>query len=509
MKFLRILCVLAIALSVAGSVYAETQSVKVSGDLTMRALLRDQYNLRSHPDEAIITGTDSAQQQWLMSVAAVQIDADLTDNVQTVIRILNQRDWNVYDSTGATGTMNPNGRGLYIANQDEFDVMIDLAYVQLKNFIYSPLTVTIGRQDLWFGKGFIVGANQQNPGSGPGSNTILASGNLSAPEYTAINSFDAVKAVLDYDPWTITGIYSNIYTDGVQAKDGVDLWGVNVGYKFNSYNAESEAYWFYQQDDSITHFGETQSTNNVYTLGLRGSFDPINAFTLNGEIAWQGGSYLGSTLQQTSRPRSAWALDVSGECRYFADKTAWKPKIGAEYIYYSGDKNESYGDVNAGGTYTGWNPMYRGKFDSAIREFVGKFYSTARYAVSGAVTQSCADDSRTNQHQMVFMGSVQPIDSVTVKANYNLFWNQYFWTPNTGTFNANVLDGQSTGGFIGQEVDININWDYTEDVSFGLLAAWFVPNETYRSSLVVSAASNQSGYDKVATDLVGTVKVSF
>jgi len=41
MKFLRALCVLAVALCVAGSVYAETQSVKVSGDLTMRGIVRD------------------------------------------------------------------------------------------------------------------------------------------------------------------------------------------------------------------------------------------------------------------------------------------------------------------------------------------------------------------------------------------------------------------------------------------------------------------------------------
>lgn len=494
MKFLRMLCVIAVALCLTASVYAETQSVKVSGDLTMRALFRDQYNYRSHPTESIATGIDRPNQDWIMSVAAVQVDADLTDNVQTVVRVLNQRDWNVYAKT-ATTTANPNGRGAYTANADEFSVMLDLAYVQLKDFIYAPLTVTIGRQNLWFGKGFIVGANQQNPDA-----------NLSAPEYTAINSFDSIKAVLDYDPWAITGIYSNIYTDSIQADDGVNLFGVNVGYKFNNYNAEAEGYWFYKADNEMIHFGETKSNNDVYTLGARGSFDPINLITIAGEVAWQGGSYLGSTLQQTSRNRSAWALDVSGEARYFTDKHAWKPKFGAEYIYYSGDKNESYADANAGGTYTGWDPMYRGKFDSAIREFVGKFYRTARYPAVATLSQTSADDSRTNQHQIIFMGSVQPMDSLTLKANYNLFWNQYQWIPDSA---ASVKDGQNSGGFIGQEVDINVNWDYTEDVSFGLLAAWFVPNQAYGGNVYESATSNQSGFNKIATDVVGTVKVSF
>ncbi|MFA6142361.1 MAG: alginate export family protein [Candidatus Omnitrophota bacterium] len=484
MKFLRMLCVIAVALCLTASVYAETQSVKISGDLTMRALLRNQYDLLGSPDEGTSgtrTGIDSSTQDWLMSVAAIQVDADLTDNVQTVVRILNQRDWNVYSkSSTSSSTLAPNGRGGYTANPDEFSVMLDLAYVQLKDFIYSPLTLTIGRQNLWFGKGFIVGANQQNPDN-----------NLSAPEYTDINSFDSIKAVLDYDPWAITGIYSKIYGDEIQAQDDVNLYGVNVGYKFNSYNAEAEGYWFYKQDNMVDHWGPTKSNNDVYTLGLRGSFDPINAFTVSAEGAWQGGSYLASKLQQTSRNRSAWALDVSGECRYFTDKHAWKPKVGAEYIYYSGDKNESYADVNAGGTYTGWDPMYRGKFDSAIREFVGKFYQTGRYPTDTTVTQSSADDSRTNQQQIIFMGSVQPMESLTLKANYNLFWNQYQWTTE-----------QKSGGFIGQEVDLNANWDYTEDVSFGLLAAWFMPNETYYRNYEQST-------NQVATNLVGTVKVSF
>ena len=73
------------------------------------------------------------------------------------------------------------------------------------------------------------------------------------------------------------------------------------------------------------------------------------------------------------------------------------------------------------------------------------------------------------------MGSVTPIESVTVKANYNLFWNQYLWNQDTATYDH----GQESGGFIGQEVDINVNWDYTEDVSFNVLAGWFIPGTVY------------------------------
>ncbi len=509
MKFFRILCVLALALCVTASVYAETQSVKVSGDLTMRGIFRNDYSLINYASEGTTgtrTGIDSADQSWAMTVAAVQVDADLTDNITTVIRILNQRDWNVaHDVTVNNNTsLVPNGRGGYTPNTDEFDVMLDLAYVQLKNFIYSPLTLTIGRQNLWFGRGFIVGANQQNPGNdGTAVNTIqgqaMQAGNLSAPEYTAINSFDAVKAVLDYDPWTITGIYSIIQENGIQARDNIDLWGVNVGYKFNKYNGEAEAYWFYKTNRQTQVFTEIKNDNNdVDTVGLRGSLDPISWLTLAGEGAVQGGEYVADQLQSNSRGRLAMALDFSAEARYFTDKVAWKPKLGAEYIYYSGNKPED-NPAAANGTYNGWNSMYRGKYDSAIREFVGKFYSTARYPVRNTNVQSVADDSRTNQHQIIFLGSLQPMDSLTLKANYNLFWNDRAYLATPPIEQGRIQDGfTKTLGFIGQEVDLSANWDYTEDVSFNLLAGWFIPGTVY-----------YDGQDATATDLVGSVKVSF
>jgi hypothetical protein len=496
MRFLKVAFVLAVALCLAGSVYAETQSVKVSGDLAVRGIFRDQYNYLGHGGNAepaaARTGNTQTNQYWFMSTAEIEVDADLTDNVQTVIRLVNQRDWNVYNVsyTSATST-DPNGLGGYTPNDNAFDVMVDLAYVTLKDFIYSPLTVTIGRQDLWFGKGFIVGANLQNPawGGGTGSpNQIPGTiGNLSAPEYTATTAFDSIKAVLDYDPWTITAIYANVNRGAIQTGEGTSLWGVNVGYKFDSYKAEMEGYWFWKQDNMVNVFSALKDENNqVQTFGLRGSFDPIDVITIAAEGAYQGGTYVGSVNQVNNRGRSAWAIDASLECRYLTDKFSWKPKLGAEFIWYSGQEDENA--TTAAGNYYGWDPMYRGKFDSAIREFVGRFYQTGRYGVTGTQLVTCRDASFTNQYQVVFLGSIQPIDSLNIKANYNLFWNQERF---------DVADSKSKG-FVGQEVDISTTWDYTEDVSFGLLMGWFVPGTVY-----------DGGMDHVATDIVADVKVSF
>ena len=111
------------------------------------------------------------------------------------------------------------------------------------------MTLIIGRQDLWYGDGFIIGAN-------------LRPRAIMAPEFTEFRSFDAVRAILDYDPWTIDGFYSRVdsgtyvrldanfanadaFEDSlVDDSENIEVWGVDVGYVFDQYNAEAEIYYF-------------------------------------------------------------------------------------------------------------------------------------------------------------------------------------------------------------------------------------------------------------------------
>lgn len=525
MKFLKVALVIAMALSLTASVYAETQSVKVSGDLTVRGIWRSDYELRGSAPETpdvILSPVNRTgrtadtgvlygpNQSWFMSTTEVQVDAALTDNVATVIRLVNERDWNVNAKSFAPNAdIRMNGyafqSGLagngYTANANDFQVGVDLAYVTLKNFVYCPLTVTIGRQDLWFGKGFIVGSNQVY--------NNYSNGRLQAPEYTAYTAFDSVKATLDYDPWTITAIYSKISENATADFDDIDLYGVNVGYKFDCYKAEAEAYWFWKQDRSIPQWNGS-TNNDIHTLGIRGSADPINDVTLAAEGAYQFGKYTGSVDQNNwslilpagadrtnydaSMDRSAWAFDVSGEYRGLMEKMCWKPKLGLEYVFYSGEQTDSNNN-NSTGVYRGWDPMFRGKYDSAIREFMGTYYTSYDYAPQAQGIPSSPDASFTNQNQFIFSGSLQPMDSVTLKGNANLFWLN---EPILATYDGNPANNTWNKGYIGTEFDGQIIWDYTEDVSFGLLAAWFVPNyDVYQNA------------SATASDVVATCKVSF
>jgi hypothetical protein len=181
----------------------------------------------------------------------------------------------------------------------------------------------------------------------------------------------------------------------------------------------------------------------------------------------------------------------------------WKPVFGAEYIFYSGD-DDAYPTTASSGTYYGWDPMYRGKFDTAYREFIGK-YNFTRLGWKGArpdYVVTYTDSSYTNQHQLLFKGSVIPAESLTLDGRVVFFWQHH-----NRSFTDEVLNYPETGTssttskrkkFVGTELDVELVWDYTEDVSVGLLAAWFWPGGFYDGK-----------GDNTATDLVLTTKLSF
>ncbi|MDD3088479.1 MAG: alginate export family protein [Candidatus Omnitrophica bacterium] len=491
MKFLRVLCVLAMVFAFTASAYAETQSVKVSGDITMRGFARDNFDLSKNDlDAADVAGGSSSQtSNWAtfaQSTAEIQVEADLTDNVSGVMRLVNQRVWGDqnYTSNGNAELVRPSGIADMTAVQtrtggDAYTVDMDLAYIELKEFLYSPLTLKIGRQDLWFGKGFIIGNSLMDP-----------EGALYAPEYTAINSFDAVRATLDYDPWTIDVVYAKISENLYRGDDDKNLMGLNVGYVFDQYNAEAEAYYWYKQDRNpvsatTTNTASIRTVENhingdVHTLGMRGSFDPIEDWTVALEGAYQAGQFLGIAQQRSDRDRQAWAIDAMIECRYWQDDFAWKPVVSAEYIWYSGGRETGDRTTNTDSTYTGWDSMYRGKFDTAIREFQNVFYAT----------RQASTPSYTNQHQILLKGTVEPTDSLTFTATYGNFWlDRVYQTAGPNENNKK---------YVGAEVDLELTWDYTEDVSFGLLTGWFFPGDHFGSNS-----------DDIASNLVGTVKLSF
>src|SRR3989338_527822 len=108
MRYLKALFVLALGVAITAPAYAETQNVKVSGSIDAYAFSRNNLDLGSGNDAGTLsnnlTGTTltnvgstvqrSEGNSYFMSITQIGVNADLTDNVSTVVNMINQRDWN-------------------------------------------------------------------------------------------------------------------------------------------------------------------------------------------------------------------------------------------------------------------------------------------------------------------------------------------------------------------------------------------------------------------------------
>jgi hypothetical protein len=472
---IKVAGLLVLALAFSGIASAETQNVKVSGSLDMYAIYRSNYDLLDDNDASLSapgatvagggipaqshTGTAAQRSdadEFFHSITQVEISADLTDNVSTVINLINQRDWNndVLDSTGAAAS----------ASANEFDVLLDLAYVQMKEIFYTPLTLTIGRQDLLFGRGFIIGWNPQDP-----------QGNFAVDEFTQMQAFDAIRATLDFNPWTLDFVYSKIDENSLNAENDSDLYIANVNYKFAEYNAVAEGYYVGQFDRATLASASGTFDNETNTVGGRVQFDPITQMTLGGEVAYQFGEHR-QALADPTRDRSALGVDLFGEYRW--DNT-WKPMLGLQYVHLSGEGDRTATTADWGS----WNGAFRGPIYGWYHDYKEVYYSTA-FPNDQAAGQ--------NQNHISVYGSMQPMEDLKLTAAW---W--YFWTDEDvrvgGTPSGATLDEG-----LGNEIDLAAIYSYTEDVTFTLMADWFIPGDHYNEP-----------FDATATQLVGEVKVTF
>ncbi len=459
----------------AGLASAETQNVKVSGSIDAYSFYRNNFDLLDNNDAGVTpagsalpgqshTGSavqSSEAENFFMTVTQLEVDASLTDNVSTVINLINQREWNVIPLTPAGAAV-----AAATATGNEFDILVDLAYVQMKEIFYSPLTLTIGRQDLLFGRGFIVGWNPQDPQA-----------NLQADEFTQMQAFDAIRATLDFSPWILDFVYSKISEGTPNPENDRDLYIAYMTYKFAEYSAVADLYYTGDFDRATLAAAGGTNDNSTNTVGGRVQFDPISQITLGGELAYQFGDYR-AALGAPSRDRDAMGVDLFGEYRW--DNT-WKPTLGLQYVYLEGEN-----DLGAGSTqsYGSWNGSFRGPIYGWYHDYKEVYWATA------ATNDQAAGQ---NQQHVSLYGSILPMEDLKLTG---AFW--HFWA--TDEMHATITDASTTvlSSDIGNELDLSVVYSYTEDVTFTVMADWFVPGDLYTTP-----------NNATATQIVSEVKVTF
>ena len=477
---------LAFAVALSGTAYAEVQNVKVGGDIDMKVIDHHNYDLKRKQNNtpgggafgtAVISNDDDSN--FFLSTTHVTVDADLTDNVSTHVRLLNQRVWDA--AASATDQIN-----------------IDAAYVVLKEFLYSPLTVIAGRQDLNYGTGFIVGAGLLGDPNGAFSSNATGSQTQIGQEYSAYNTYDAVRVILDFAPVTVEGLMARINETGV-ASDNQDLYGLLVNYKLDRWSAEIEPYWFIKDNQSVTagsgasaladDTGITWRVNQVSTVGLRGAASPIENLRIDIEGAHQSGHLeTAGGVPLFRRSRNAWGGHV--DAKYTWAKAPWTPTTGIGWVYYSGEQGINTANPGANNQQldrlSSWDPMFRGSFTTYIQDFLGGSNATNLYTTFDANDTA----ANTNRHLLYGDLSVKPLQDVTLWGRYTHAW-----------FDKAPVQGRSTHA--GDEIDAKAIYAYTEDVELSLGGGAFLPGKYYKK-----ASPNTRGAD-LAWTLVGGAKVKF
>lgn len=474
-KRLVLLFCAALVLMVAVPAFAAVQNVKVSGDILTRFIVRDNFDLSK--DRTAAPAQPSDEIGVFNSAVRLRVDADLTDNVQTTIRLINERDWNVA-TVGST------------------DIDLDLAYVTLKEFLYSPLTVTLGRQELHFGNDMIMGDGVGTPNGNLVSGHIGTNQTTNYPEAIGLTtngdlalrkSFDAVRATLDYDPLVIDVVYAKIDANvitGSSSNDDIDLWGLNAGYKFSDkWNTFAEGYIW----DKIDRVGfsttlKDKKTDTTYTIGARVSTNPNAKLNLQQEMAYQFGEKVVGT--NDGRERSAWASQTMATLT-----PGWKhnPVIGLVYSYFSGDARLTSA-ANPDKKYHQWDPMFENQTAGHIINAL--FASSNAHNIDASLTLKPSfleDITLRTDYVYLLLAKGMAVTSLFAAAN------DYSAAGNTYKVNTQSL---------GQELDLNLIYDYTEDVQIGLLTAWFWPGYTFTNAGV-------RGQTATATETIVSCNVKF
>lgn len=484
----RLILVLALAFVVglAVSAYAEVQNVKVSGDLLLRAISRSQFNLGSYDNKYSASG--------LTSQMRLRVDADLTDNVSTTIRLINERSWggglSLYQPGELFGIGEIDGISLYdgqevqgAASVWDHPIEIDLAYVTLKEFLYSPLTLTLGRQELRFGNALIIGDSDTN---------MIANAFGIPFDLSLKKSFDAIRATLDYSPWVLDAVYSKINENDLwwlqnmmydTEHNDADLMGMNAAWDMKALGITGKTDLYYWRKTSKLDWAESEASYNkdaVNTVGALISGQLVDRLTGSLEIAWQfGRAPYDITGVNTASNLKRRAMAIQAMLNYAFDKKG-SPTLGFCYTYLSGDNKTN-------NKLTFWDPMFEDQTPNNI--------------VNALLPNS-------GVQAINLLGSIKPKDDLSLAMNLGFYMLPSKPKESHGTtYGIDVPSpyyfdevGLSNKRNLGVALDLTATYDYTEDVQLGLTWGMLKPGKAF---------DREDGFKKTATQLIGSMKVTF
>ena len=183
------------------------------------------------------------------------------------------------------------------------------------------------------------------------------------------------------------------------------------------------------------------------TIGARVKSKPgaLCGWDYTGELAFETGDVWVTDKQSQRMNLTALALHISGG--YTVEQCAWKPRLGLEYDYATGDDNPNDNDFQS---FQNLFPSNHDKYG-----FMDEF-------------------SWRNIHDARAQFNIKPIKKLDLEFDYHAFWladTHDYWYRSNGisTLRTRTPDGRDVrtigaGNFAGQEIDLTATYELTKNV---------------------------------------------
>jgi len=434
---------LAVLVMVYGAIplFAAVENIKVSGDVTAYGVVRSDFTLGSNQPAALLGKTDVADDDTsvIATVSNLRFEADLTENISTTITLTDERVWGLAAD----------------------DIYASEAYVTIKDFLNSPLTIKLGKQPVHLHEDAILGDFDGPTNFLASTGTAFDKGMIY--DLSPRKNPEGIVAVYDFSsvaPLRLTGGYLKISEGGTTWINATKNNDTNVYFADLSYIYENipVASIFYAGKDTQDY--KVAVSDNVHNVGARFLLSPVKdlVFLVGGVYQFQKQDNLDYLLGTGNGDidETAWGLLTA--VQYTFSKLAWTPVLSFDFSIAS-DK---------------WDIMYE---NNSYASIMNAIVADTDGMVAGATL------------------SMRPREDLGLKIRYI---NARLYKANTMVYSNYANYAVTSNREIGNEVDVSATYDYTEDVQLGLEGGVFVPGKAFDKS-------NR----QTAKQAIGSMKVTF
>jgi hypothetical protein len=361
--------------------------------------------------------------------------------------------WNISSPDNHFTDASSTSCGMGARDTDLREMIFDRLNIQWKNAFDLPMTLTVGRQDIILGTGWLVleGTPQD------GERTIF---------------FDAVRATIDLrDTTQLDLIYIKQYDnedkwlnpfnhrEQLHLTQGTDEDGMIFYLTDKSIeNTQLEAYYIYKKEEpsrwSDFYPGSAGVNSEIHTLGGRVAQNLGENWSYSAEVAKQFGSRNEESMK---------GLGSNNKLAYaFNDEL--KNELRLTYEYLSGDKPGTKGSEKFDTLWGDWPQSQRG---SDLQSYMWTF--------EGALGEVA------NLHRLGFGHTFKPHKEWTVATDYNLMWADQNGTA-SGPAAVDAPHYSANSYFRGQLISCVATYSCCRNFKTNFAVDYFIPGNYYAQS---------------------------